>query len=73
MLFTLFAFIAYFNMLNIGQRWVSTGQINWLLMLLLMHGSVFAACALWLAKRHNNIQWRSLLRRSSGNSTPMPS
>ena len=65
LLFTLFAFVVYFNMLNIGQRWVTIGQVHWLVLLLLLHGSVFALSALWLAKRHHNIHLRSLLRRAS--------
>lgn len=61
LMFTLFAFVVYFNMLNIGQRWVSAGQINWLALTILLHGSVFAMSALWLAKRHHNFHWRSWL------------
>jgi lipopolysaccharide export system permease protein len=66
LMFTLFAFIVYFNMLNIGQRWVTIGQVNWLVLILFLHGSVFALSALWLAKRHHNLQLRSLLRFSRG-------
>ena len=64
LMFTLFAFVVYFNMLNIGQRWVTIGQVNWLMLMLFLHGSVFAMCALWLAKRHKNIHLRSLFFRS---------
>jgi lipopolysaccharide export LptBFGC system permease protein LptF len=32
LLFTLFAFIVYFNLLNVGQRWVTAGQVNWLVL-----------------------------------------
>lgn len=68
LMFTLFAFIVYFNMLNIGQRWVSAGQIHWLVLTLLLHGSVFALSALWLAKRHYNVHWRNWFRRSDAGS-----
>jgi lipopolysaccharide export system permease protein len=61
LMFTLFAFIVYFNMLNVGQRWVSAGQVHWLVLTLLLHGSVFLFSALWLAKRHHNIHVRSWL------------
>ncbi|MFP8778055.1 LPS export ABC transporter permease LptF [Hydrogenophaga sp. RWCD_12] len=64
LMFTLFAFVVYFNMLNIGQRWVTIGQVNWLMLMLFLHGSVFAMSALWLAKRHKNIHLRSLFLRS---------
>lgn len=59
LLFTLFAFIVYFNLLNVGQRWVTAGQVGWLTLTVLLHGSVFLFSALWLAKRHHNIHWRS--------------
>ncbi|MGM9428595.1 LPS export ABC transporter permease LptF [Hydrogenophaga sp. MI9] len=65
LMFTLFAFIVYFNMLNIGQRWVTIGKVNWVVLMLLLHGTVFVLSALWLAKRHHNIHWRSLLRAGS--------
>jgi lipopolysaccharide export system permease protein len=67
LMFTLFAFIVYFNMLNVGQRWVSAGQINWLVLTLALHGSVFVMSALWLAKRHHNIHWRSWMMRARDN------
>ena len=63
LMFTLSAFIVSFNMLIIGQRWVSAGQIHWLVLTLLLHGSVRALSALWLAKRHHNIHWRNWFRR----------
>jgi lipopolysaccharide export system permease protein len=65
LLFTLFAFMVYFNLLNVGQRWVTAGQVNWLVFTVVLHGSVFLMSALWLAKRHHNFQWRNWLRRSS--------
>lgn len=52
LLFVLFAFILYFNLMNVAQNWVALGHIDWLPMLLVLHGSVFALSALWLAKRH---------------------
>jgi lipopolysaccharide export system permease protein len=62
MMFTLFAFVLYFNLLNIGQRMVSTGQFNFGVMLVGLHGSVFLLCLLWLYKRHYNISVRAWLR-----------
>jgi lipopolysaccharide export system permease protein len=69
LLFTLFAFIVYFNLLNVGQRWVTSGQVNWLVLTVLLHGSVFAFSALWLAKRHHNIHWRNWLGRMAPSGT----
>ena len=53
--FTLFAFIVYYNMLNMGQSWVARGLIGLAPMMLALHGSVFVAAALWLLKRHWNL------------------
>jgi lipopolysaccharide export system permease protein len=63
MLFTLFAFIFYFNLLNIGQRMVSSGRISMSASLILLHGSVFLICLLWLVKRHNNISVKAWLKK----------
>ena len=37
LLFILFAFIVYFNLLNIGQQWVIAEQVHWAVMLLVLH------------------------------------
>lgn len=57
--FTLFAFVVYFNFLNVGQRWVGSGMLGLGGLLLLLHGSVFVLSLLWLLKRHHNISLRS--------------
>ena len=56
--FTMFAFIMYFNFLNIGQRWVTSGLMSLGSLLLLLHGTVFLLSVLWLAKRHHNFSLR---------------
>ena len=56
--FTLFAFIFYYNLLNIGQSWVSSGQMGLATMMLSLHGTVFALASLWLLKRHFNLSLR---------------
>ena len=73
LMFTLFAFIVYFNMLNVGQRWVASGQINWLAMLLFLHGTVFVLSAVWLAKRHLNVSLLDLPRRLKRAASPVGS
>lgn len=60
--FTLFAFVFYYNLLNLGQNWVASGLIGLVPFMLLLHGVVFVLAALWLAKRHNNLSLRDLLR-----------
>jgi lipopolysaccharide export system permease protein len=57
----LFVFIAYYNMLNVGQSWISTGRINFGAFMLVVHGGVFGVAMLWLGIRHANWSWRFLL------------
>ena len=62
MMFTLFAFVVYFNLLNIGERMVATGRFSFSAMLIGLHGTVFMLCLAWLYKRHYNISIRSYLK-----------
>ncbi len=59
--FTLFAFIVYYNLLNVGQSWVTNGQMGLTTMLVGLHGGVFVLAALWLVKRHWNLSLRGWL------------
>lgn len=59
--FTLFAFVFYFNLLNLGQNWVSSNLVTLGTFMLLLHGTVFVLASLWLLKRHHNISLRGLL------------
>ena len=72
MVFSLFAFVLYYNLLNLGQNWISTGKYTFGGFLLALHGSALLLGLLWLAKGHNNWHWRTLmgLRR---NAAPSPS
>ncbi|TNF58424.1 MAG: LPS export ABC transporter permease LptF [Burkholderiales bacterium] len=63
--FTLFGFIVYFNLINVGQRWTGSGMMGLGTQLMLLHGSVFVLASLWLVKRHLNISLRSWLPRAS--------
>jgi lipopolysaccharide export system permease protein len=60
LVFALFAFVIYYNLLNLGQSWVSNGRIGFVPYLLALHGGVFVAAVLWLAKQHNNWTFRRL-------------
>lgn len=57
----LFVFIAYYNMLNVGQSWISTGRFNFAPFMLSLHGGVFLLAMLWLSARHFNWSLRHLL------------
>ena len=67
--FALFAFVLYFNMLNLGVAWVANGRYSAAGFMLALHGSVFVAGALWLAKLHENFGFRSLWRRWMNSTT----
>lgn len=54
LIFMLFAFVFYYNLLNLGQGWVASGWLRLLPFMLTLHGSVLALSLLWLAKRHYN-------------------
>ncbi|MDP1894948.1 MAG: LPS export ABC transporter permease LptF [Hydrogenophaga sp.] len=68
--FTLFAFVFYYNLLNLGQSWVAKGLVSLGTFMVLLHGVVFVLALLWLAKRHNNLTLRDWLHawRNKGKS-----
>ena len=55
----LFVFVAYYNMLNVGQSWISTGQVGALSFVLALHGGILILALLWLSWRHMNWSWRN--------------
>jgi lipopolysaccharide export system permease protein len=59
--FTLFAFVFYYNLLNLGQSWVASGRVGLVGYMLLLHGGVFVLSVLWLFKRHHNLSLRGWL------------
>jgi lipopolysaccharide export system permease protein len=64
LVFALFAFIVYYNLLNLGQSWVSGGQVGFGRFLIALHGGVLLLALLWLAKQHNNwTVWHLINRR----------
>ncbi len=52
--FALLAFMFYYNLINLSQSWIASGQFRFTALILAMHGGIFIVSALWLAKRHNN-------------------
>ena len=63
LVFALFAFVVYFNLLNLGKSWVSTGEASFAAFLLGLHGGVLLVGLVWLAKQHNNWTLRELFGR----------
>jgi lipopolysaccharide export system permease protein len=70
LVFALFAFVVYFNLLNMSQGWVSTGRVGFAPMLIGLHGGVLLLAVLWLAKQHNGWTaarlWRARIARAGG-------
>jgi lipopolysaccharide export system permease protein len=54
MVFALFAFIVYYNLLNLGQNWIGAGQTTFAGFVGGLHGLVLLVGLLWLAKQHNS-------------------
>ena len=59
LVFLLFSFVLYYNLVNLGASWIAAGKFDWLRYMLAVHGGVLALTLAWLAKRHYNWQlWR---------------
>jgi lipopolysaccharide export system permease protein len=65
LVFALFAFVVYYNLLNLGQSWISSGRAAFAPFVLALHGGVLAAALLWLAKQHNNWGLPGFRRRAA--------
>ncbi|HSI52468.1 MAG: LPS export ABC transporter permease LptF [Ramlibacter sp.] len=65
LVFALFSFVVYYNLLNLGQSWISSGRMQFGVFLLVVHGGVMLLGALWLAKQHNNWALSKLWRRGA--------
>jgi lipopolysaccharide export system permease protein len=63
LVFALFAFVLYYNLLNLGQTWIASGRTTFGGFLLALHGGVALGGMLWLAQQHNNWSLRHLRRR----------
>jgi lipopolysaccharide export system permease protein len=61
LVFALLAFLVYYNMLNIGFGWVSSGRVSFAKLMWWLHGGVFAATLAWLMVRSNQWSLRNLL------------
>lgn len=60
LVFSLFTFVLYYNLLNLGQNWIASGKFTFSGFLLTLHGGAFVLGALWLAHGHYNWHWRNL-------------
>ena len=65
LVFALFAFMVYYNLMTVGQSWIGAGRLGLLPFMLMLHGGTLALGLLLLAARHNHWSPRSLLARRS--------
>ncbi len=63
LVFSLFTFILYYNMINLGSSRIATGSIDFGRFMLMLHGGVFITAMLLLAKLHWNWTLSASLRR----------
>ena len=55
LVFALFAFIVYYNLMTLGQSWVGAGRLGLTSFMVLLHGGMLLVSLLVLTARHN--QW----------------
>lgn len=68
--FALFTFVLYYNLINLSQSWIASGNYSFAGLLLIVHGGAFLLGALWLTKRHNNWSFVSMLTSRSQHRRP---
>lgn len=66
LVFAMFAFVIYYNLLNLGQNWIATGKVSFAGFLLALHGGALLIGSFWLAKGHNAWHLRMFLRPNTG-------
>jgi len=54
LIFVLFTFVVYHNLLNLGQSWITVGVANFAGFVLALHGGALLLALGWLSKRHLN-------------------
>jgi lipopolysaccharide export system permease protein len=57
----LFCFVAYYNMVNVGQNWIASGRTTLPVFMVSLHGGALGLALVWLSVRHFNLSWRNLL------------
>lgn len=65
LMIALFAFIVYYNLMTLGESWVSSNKIGMWGLLGLLHGAILLGSVLILLARHFRWSPKDLLRRSS--------
>lgn len=63
LIFVLFTFVVYHNLLNLGQSWITVGTANFAGFLLALHGGALLLALAWLSKRHLNWTFKGAISR----------
>ncbi|HYW57252.1 MAG TPA: LPS export ABC transporter permease LptF [Polaromonas sp.] len=63
LIFVLFTFVVYHNLLNLGQSWISVGAANFGSFLVALHGGTLLLALAWLTKRHLNWTFKGAANR----------
>jgi lipopolysaccharide export system permease protein len=62
LVFALFAFVVYYNLMTVGQSWIAAGRLGLPSFMLTLHGGTLLLGLLLLAARHNHwsprMPWR---------------
>jgi lipopolysaccharide export system permease protein len=60
----LFAFVIYYNLINLGQNWIANGRVGFGTYVVLLHGGVLALALLALLAKHHRFSLLGWWRRS---------
>lgn len=63
LVFALFSFMVYYNLMTVGQSWIGAGRLGLLPFMLALHGGTLVLGLLLLTARHNHWSLRTLLLR----------
>ena len=72
LVFALFAFIVYYNLMTLGQSWVGAGRLGVGSFMVLLHGGMLLASLLVLTARHNQWSVGQLWRPRPPKASPTP-
>ena len=70
MLFSLFTFVLYYNLINLGSSRIASGRSDFWSFMLALHGGAFLLTALLIVKQHWNWTLASALRRKAASPAP---
>jgi lipopolysaccharide export system permease protein len=71
LVFALFAFVVYYNLLNLGQNWIGGARVSLTGFVAALHGGALLIGLLWLAKQHNSWTLRRRPRKAARRQEPV--